>query len=218
MFFSITLCSASFAEDYDSTSSYNNYPMVTKIEQNIFHKSYDNEDIYERLSRLEQSIYHQTYENDALADRVDRLSKHANISDFPAFLVGDIERLERQHLSKTYSNESPEQRLERVEYQLLGATQSGDYEDRIENLKALAQRNSIDDYFASNPSSIPTSSFAIPTQRSYSSNSYSSSSYGSPYQSPYDTYSNDSYNSGPTKGELIRNTLIMLLPIVLGFL
>ena len=98
--------------------TYNNYPMITKIEQNIFQQTFEGEDIYQRLSRLERSLYKKSFDNEALSDRVDRLSAQANISDFPAFLIADIERLERQNLSRTYPEESPESRLERIEYQL----------------------------------------------------------------------------------------------------
>lgn len=182
---------------------YNNYPMVTKIEQNIFNQTFEGEDIYQRLSRLERSLYKKSFDNEALSDRVDRLSAQANISDFPAFLVTDIERLERQNLSRTYPEETPEARLERIEYQLLGAAQSGDYEERVHRLQTISQKKSIDDYFASEPPS-SYGSFPMSSSRSYDNDDY------------FDSY--DEYNSGPSKGEIVRNTLLMLLPIVLGFL
>ena len=184
--------------------TYNNYPMITKIEQNIFQQTFEGEDIYQRLSRLERSLYKKSFDNEALSDRVDRLSAQANISDFPAFLIADIERLERQNLSRTYPEESPESRLERIEYQLLGAAQSGDYEERVHRLQTISQKKSIDDYFASEPSS-SYSSFPMSSSRSYDNDNY------------FDSYS-DEYDTGPSKGEIVRNTLLMLLPIVLGFL
>lgn len=213
------LSSPAFGDD----RSYNNYPIVSKIEQNVFKQSYPNDDIYARLSRLEMNIYHQSFENEALSDRVDRLSEKANISNFPAYLNADIDKLERQNLSQTYRSEPSEKRLERLEYQMLGATQSGSYDERIENLKALNERKSIDDYFSSNDpmSTYSTSSYGgvVPSYQ-YSSSpktSYGSYDYGNSYSTTTD---NDYYQSTQpsSKGVMIRNTLLMLLPILLGFL
>lgn len=201
LFLIILFSQFSYAEE---EYGYNNYPMVTKIEQNIFHQTFEGEDIYQRLSRLERSLYKKSFDNEALSDRVDRLSAQANISDFPAFLLADIERLERQNLSRTYPEEAPESRLERIEYQLLGAAQSGDYEERVLRLQTISQKKSIDDYFASDPTS-SYSGLPMSSSRSYDNDNY------------FDSYS-DEYDTGPSKGEIVRNTLLMLLPIVLGFL
>ena len=201
LFIFLAILSPVFAH-WEDGYDYNNYPMVTKIEQNIFNQTFEGEDIYQRLSRLERSLYKKSFDNEALSDRVDRLSAQANISDFPAFLVTDIERLERQNLSRTYPEETPEARREGIEYQLLGAAQSGDYEERVHRLQTISQKKSIDDYFASEP---PSSYSSFPmSSRSYDNDDY------------FDSY--DEYDSGPSKGEIVRNTLLMLLPIVLGFL
>lgn len=50
------------------------YPVVDKLEEEIFGTTYKNSDINTRLSKLENKLFQKTYE-DALADRVDRLNE-----------------------------------------------------------------------------------------------------------------------------------------------
>lgn len=48
------------------------YPVVDKIEQKVFKKSFTNEDIYKRLSRLEKQVYKKE-SSSSLSERVDSL-------------------------------------------------------------------------------------------------------------------------------------------------
>ncbi len=50
-----------------------NYPIVDKMEQEIFKTTYKNEDIYKRLDRLETQVFTKT-SNSPLDERVDKLS------------------------------------------------------------------------------------------------------------------------------------------------
>ena len=51
------------------------YPIVDKLEQKVFKKSYENEDIYDRLSRLEKQVFPDKQNNNTLSlnERVDML-------------------------------------------------------------------------------------------------------------------------------------------------
>lgn len=49
------------------------YPMVDKLEEEVFKTTYKNENIYKRLDRLETKIFNQT-NNDSLNNRVDKLA------------------------------------------------------------------------------------------------------------------------------------------------
>ena len=51
------------------------YPIVDKLEQKVFKKSYENEDIYDRLSRLEKQVFPDKQNNNTLSlnERVDVL-------------------------------------------------------------------------------------------------------------------------------------------------
>ncbi len=49
------------------------YPMVDKMEQELFKTTYKNENIYARLNRLEQQVFNKT-SDEALNERVDKLS------------------------------------------------------------------------------------------------------------------------------------------------
>ncbi len=52
------------------------YPMVDRIEEEIFHTTYKKENIYTRLNRLEEKVFNKT-SNDDLNTRVDRLASVA---------------------------------------------------------------------------------------------------------------------------------------------
>lgn len=49
------------------------YPMVDKLENELFNTTYKTENIYKRLDRLEQKVFNQT-SNEALTNRVDKLA------------------------------------------------------------------------------------------------------------------------------------------------
>lgn len=129
---------------------YNNYPKITKMESQLYKQTYETQDIYQRLNRIETSLYHSVQSNKSLADRVDNISNQLHISSMPGYLLRDIESLEHTNFKQVYSNESPDKRLERLEYHLVGALQDGNYPDRVNKLKTLAQRNNINNYFDNN--------------------------------------------------------------------
>ena len=134
----------------DSDVSYGGYPKITRIEKQLYNKSYENEDIYLRLNRLEASL-HKTVSPDLdLATRVENISDELQISAMPGYLLKDIDFLENSNFSKKFSNDTPDNRLERLEYHLIGAVQEGNYQDRIFKLKSLSDNNNVAQYFDAN--------------------------------------------------------------------
>lgn len=61
-------------------SEYNDYPIVTMLEEQTLLKTYKNEDIYKRLERLEQKIYGNTQNNLSLNERVENLKSQIKIT------------------------------------------------------------------------------------------------------------------------------------------
>lgn len=126
------------------------YPKITRIENQLYQRSYADEDIYQRLNRLELSIYKKTQEDKDLATRVDDIANSLQISDMPGYLVKHIARMERTNFDKTYDKDTPNNRLERLEYHLIGAVQEGNYKDRIYKLKTLTEQQSVAQYLDDN--------------------------------------------------------------------
>ena len=77
------------------------YPIVDKLEDEIFKTTYKNEDIYSRLNRLEQQVFSKT-SNASLNERVDRLTSVIN----PKKTVGRMSKYEHNYgdIDSYYSN------------------------------------------------------------------------------------------------------------------
>lgn len=176
----------------DSDVSYGNYPKITRIEKQLYNQSYENEDIYQRLNRLETSLHKIVGPDIDLATRVENLSNELQITAMPGYLLRDIEYLENSNFSRTFKNDNPDNRLERLEYHLVGAIQEGNYKDRIFKLKSLNDSNNVAQYFDSN------ADLYNPSASSSSSDEIGSHS-----------------NSSLTK---VQDFLFMLAPFLLGLL
>lgn len=122
------------------------YPKVTQIENKLYSKSYEGEDIYKRLDRLENSIFHKSFPTNDLATRVDNIADKTQYSSMPGYLVNNIALLEKANFDKVFKDDSPDARLERLEYHLIGAVQDGNYKDRIFKLKSLDDQNNVSEY------------------------------------------------------------------------
>lgn len=126
------------------------YPKVTQIESRTYGKTYEHEDIYKRLNRLELTLFHKSNSTADLSTRVDAIADKANFSEMPGALLHDIAVLEKANFDRVYKNENPDRRLERLEYHLIGAVQSGDYKNRVYKLKELDDQNSVAHYMHDN--------------------------------------------------------------------
>ena len=129
------------------------YPMVDKIEQELFQTTYKSENIYNRLDRLEKQVFNKV-SNEALNDRVDKLAsvvipqrnkKHRNDNyEYSAQDVDSYYRnsglspvdnqslpfqlavLEQDLLRNNYDNDNISNRLNRLEYKLFNRNFSSD--------------------------------------------------------------------------------------------
>ncbi len=121
------------------------YPIVDKMEQELFKTTYKNENIYSRLNRLEQQVFNKT-SDEALNDRVDKLSavirpknsskRQPKSADFTSEDLDNYYRssglepvndnsvpfqlavLEQDLLNNDYSNDNTANRLNRLEQKL----------------------------------------------------------------------------------------------------
>ncbi|MCQ2957681.1 MAG: hypothetical protein MJ180_02140 [Candidatus Gastranaerophilales bacterium] len=163
-----------YEQDYSESSNYNNYPIVSEIEENIYKKNYKGEDIYKRLARLEQELYGNVKSEESLQERVERLKsvlpkKHYNrfaakdlgFKDFglqepssysqdKAYDISSIlSELEIETFNKMYSNDNVNHRLERLEQFYYGKTSSEkSADDRIQKLASIVMSTrEMKDYF-----------------------------------------------------------------------
>lgn len=148
-------------------ADYNNYPIVSKIEQTIYQRDYSGEDIYKRLSRLEKELYGQEKTNLTLQERVENLKSilpksarkpsenHFEFSGFGfgsspssgSYFDGDsaISEIEKGTFKKTFEFDDKNKRLSRLEHYYFGQTSEGDNEDdRITRLASvmMSEKNS----------------------------------------------------------------------------
>lgn len=127
-----------------------NYPKINDVERSLFGKSYANQDILLRLARIEKSIFSTTYPDLSLAQRVDNIILNYNqMSQYPNISRAGLSQIEAKVFGRNYSQNPPQERIERLEQELLGAVQGGDLAQRYETLRTAA----------GNYNSVPTSGY-----------------------------------------------------------
>lgn len=163
-----------YDQDYQEPSKYNNYPIVSEIEQNIYKKNYQGEDIYNRLARLEKELYGNVKNDLSLQERVENLKsalpkKHYDrfadnnksfnnfgvqnpteyTSNFDTNLI--INELEMETFHKTYKNDNAKRRIDRLEQYYFGATTTGQSdEERLNKIATFALNSpNMNNYFPS---------------------------------------------------------------------
>lgn len=128
------------------------YPRITQIEKSLYGHSYANQDILVRVARIEKSIFNTVYSNLTLAQRVDNIVVNFNqINEYPNISKKVLSTMESKVFHQTYSQNDTESRVERLEQEIFGATQSGDFTSRYETLKTAinnykSNQNSSDYY------------------------------------------------------------------------
>lgn len=136
------------------------YPIVDKLEEEIFKTNYKSENIYSRLDRLEKQVFNKT-SNESLTDRVDKLSsvimpkkiskrseEHYTSNEIESYyrkngleeinnqtLPFQLAVLEEDILKKNYQNENISTRLSRIENNLFNRTYHTDTD--IERLQRI---------------------------------------------------------------------------------
>ena len=128
------------------------YPIVDKMEQEVFKTTYKNENIYKRLDRLEEQVFKKK-SNASLNDRVNKLAdvikpvKTARMPEQTSYndpyadffqdqnnigkvndqsMVFHLAALEQELLNANYSNDNISSRLSRLEQKLFNKTYTSD--------------------------------------------------------------------------------------------
>lgn len=115
------------------------YPKITILEENIFGKNYETENIYSRLSRLEKKLFNKNFENISLANRVDNLLSNIDTGVMYGIKSNDIAKIESKIIGRTYPNDDTESRITRLEKEMLGAMQDGNLKERFEVVKKASK-------------------------------------------------------------------------------
>lgn len=116
-----------------------NYPDISRIEQSLYGKSFDNQDIALRLSRIEKSLFTTTYPTASEAQRIDNIISNFNqINKYPNISQNVLSRMESKVFRQSFPQNNAQRRIERLEQQIFGAVQSGDLSSRYEALKIAA--------------------------------------------------------------------------------
>lgn len=134
-------------QTYDNTSaalpvdtSGFNYSKIGEIEISLFGRTFQGQSIAVRLSRIEKSLFNRTYATSTNLQRLDNIiSNYNQINRYPNISTNVLSRLERQVFNQSYPEYNTLRRLERLEQQMLGATQQGDINTRYELLKNAAR-------------------------------------------------------------------------------
>lgn len=117
-----------------------NYSDVSQIEQSLFGRTYATQSIPARLSRIEKSLFTTTYPNSTIAQRIDNIILNFNqLNKYPNISKHILSKLETKILNQDYPQNSPERRIERLEQQLFGATQSGNVDARYQTILAASK-------------------------------------------------------------------------------
>ncbi|MEI8129349.1 MAG: hypothetical protein WCG95_06995 [bacterium] len=117
-----------------------NYSDISQIEQTLFGRIYENQTISARLSRIERSLFTTTYPNSTNSQRIDNIILNFNqLNKYPNISKNVLSGIESQILNQDYPQNSPERRIERLEQQLFGATQSGEIDTRYKALMAASK-------------------------------------------------------------------------------
>jgi len=188
-----------------------NFQDISQIEQKLFGRNFVNQDIATRLSRIEKSLFAKTYSNSPYAQRVDNIISNFNqLNKLPNVSTVELSRLEYKLFKQNFPQVSPQQRIEKLEQQMFGAVQSGDYKSRYEALRmaSKAYNKAPKDPFAQKPgwTSLLGGNSGYMTGFTPPINPYNSyNSYNSYQQDPY--MSNYQPRSGIYRGSSVDRGL-----------
>lgn len=115
-------------------SGYNSYPKISQIESILFNRTYESEDIELRLRRLEKKTCSQIFSGSDLAWRVDNVMAHIDQSALYNIPSKELASIEKQVLGRSFTKDNLDNRLARLEHQMLGAAQSGKPDQRYQTI------------------------------------------------------------------------------------
>ena len=115
------------------------YPKITQAEQQLFGRSYTNEDITNRLSRLENKLYGKELDYLSLSERTDNISRNIGMNEYSTISQNELAQMEQRIFMKIYPNDDSQMRITRLEKEIFGAMQAGDLDERFNTLKSATQ-------------------------------------------------------------------------------
>lgn len=111
---------------------------ITQAEQTILGQTYENQHIAIRLNRLEKTVFNRTYPKMSYEQRMNNIIVNYKNNVRKNNTYSGLSKLERKIFNKTYDNDLPENRVSRLEEQIMGTIQSGDLNSRYNILKNAA--------------------------------------------------------------------------------
>lgn len=113
-----------------------NYSDVRRIEQSLFGRTYDGQNINMRLTRIEKSLFTTTYPTVPESQRIDNIISNFNqMNKYPNISQNALSRMESKVFGQNFPQNNQQRRIERLEQKIFGAVQSGDMNSRYEALK-----------------------------------------------------------------------------------
>lgn len=128
-----------------------NYPDISRIENSLFGRSFDRQNISSRLSRIEKALFTTTYPNSSNAQRIDNIISNFNqLNKYPNISRNTLSKIEAKVFNQNFPQNNIERRMERLEQRIFGAVQSGDMDSRYEALLMAAKNyntNTVNPYY-----------------------------------------------------------------------
>lgn len=134
----------------NNMSNYNEYPKVNQVEKVLFKRVYSNEDIYQRLSRIETKMYGRPNGGVSLAERLDQITQNIDPGLMYNIPTQNLSNIEFRLFNRIYPNDSIENRIIRIEKEMLGAMQNGDLRERYETIADAAKHYNAFPYVNNN--------------------------------------------------------------------
>lgn len=126
----------SLADPFAGTSAKMPQPDIGEIEKSLFGRTYANQNITSRLSRIEKTLFSTTYPNANQTQRIDNIISNFNqMNKYPNISKNSLSKMEMQVFNECFALNNAQRRIERLEEEVFGAVQSGDFDSRYEALK-----------------------------------------------------------------------------------
>lgn len=115
---------------------------LNSIEKNLFGKIYSSQNIENRLSRIEKTLFTTTYPNSSHLQRLDNIiSNYNKQSVMPNISKKSLTKIEKKLFGQDYAQNDAKTRIERLEAQLFGTVQNGDYQSRLRAIELASKVN-----------------------------------------------------------------------------
>lgn len=154
-----------FGDLSNAQGAYESYPKITQIENILFNKGYDRENIYNRLGRIETRMFRRQFQNMPLASRMDNILSNIDEGQMYGIASNDLSKMESKLFGQTFAGEDTNSRVTRLEKEMLGAMQNGNLKQRYEVVKSASRHyNAFPQQTARNSAFTPNN-YYNPSQR-----------------------------------------------------